>query len=71
MKVTARGSSAADVELRNATVAVMIKMKEADTNLLVLPYSNDDSALKPLMGVKDIPETVSKLKKYSRMQLPG
>jgi hypothetical protein len=70
MKVTARGSSTADVELRNAIVAVMIKMKEADTNLLVLPYSNNDSALKPLMRVKDIPETVSKLKKYFQNATP-
>jgi hypothetical protein len=33
LKVTVRGSSAADIELCNAIVAMMIKMKEADTNL--------------------------------------
>lgn len=70
LKVTAQGSSAADVELINAIKAVVTKMKEADKNLMILPYCKDDASLKPILGIKDIPESISKLKKYFQNASP-
>ena len=70
IKVTANGSSAADAELIQAIRAVMSKLKETDSQLIVLPYSSKDAGLKPIKVLQDIPETIGKLKKYFQNATP-
>ena len=72
IKVTTQGSTQSDVELVNAIRAVMVKLKEADTSMTLLPYSAAQAnSLAPLHRFpSDIPSTIGQLKKYFQNATP-
>ena len=70
IKVSTKPSSTADVELRNALVQFLAKVKESDVHLIVIPYRKADSNLPTLRVMGDIPLAVGRLKKYFPGAIP-
>ena len=72
IKVTTQGSTQSDVELVNAIRAVMVKLKEADTSMTLLPYSAAQAnSMAPLHRFpNDIPSNIGTLKKYFQNATP-